>query len=87
MIYISLFTVAFMVATIIPFGSEAYFITLLSLDKYNNLVYLYKENFLELSEVFKVKSLNQFYIKLFGMLGTFAINLQEYFFLLYRQFS
>ena len=26
-----------MVATIIPFGSEAYFITLLSLDKYNHL--------------------------------------------------
>ncbi len=32
------------------------------LDKYNILVYLYKENFLELSEVFKVKSLNEFYI-------------------------
>ena len=32
------------------------------LDKYNILVYLYKENFAELSEVFKVKSLNQFYI-------------------------
>ena len=27
-----------MVATIIPFGSEAYFITLLSLDKYNNFI-------------------------------------------------
>jgi len=40
MIYISLFTVAFMVATIIPFGSEAYFITLLSLDKYNNFLLL-----------------------------------------------
>ena len=29
-----------MVATIIPFGSEAYFITLLSLGKYNNLFLL-----------------------------------------------
>jgi membrane protein YqaA with SNARE-associated domain len=27
-----------MVATIIPFGSEAYFITLLSLEKYNNFI-------------------------------------------------
>ena len=27
-----------MVATIIPFGSEVYFITLLSLDKYNNFI-------------------------------------------------
>ena len=32
------------------------------LDKYNILVYLYKENFIGLSEIFKVKSLNQFYI-------------------------
>ena len=32
------------------------------LDKYNILVYLYKENFLELSELFKVKSLNEFYV-------------------------
>ena len=32
------------------------------LDKYNILVYLYKENFTELGEVFKVKSLNEFYI-------------------------
>ena len=36
MIYISLFTVAFMVATIVPFGSEAYFVTLLSMGKYND---------------------------------------------------
>ena len=36
--------------------------SLKDLDKYNILVYLYKENFLELSEVFKVKSLSQFYI-------------------------
>ena len=40
MIYISLFIVAFTVATIIPFGSEAYFITLLSLGEYNNLLLL-----------------------------------------------
>ena len=40
MIYFSLFAVAFMVATIIPFGSEAYFIALLSLGDYNNLLLL-----------------------------------------------
>ena len=40
MIYLSLFTVAFMVATIIPFGSEAYFITLLSLEEYNHFFLL-----------------------------------------------
>ena len=40
MIYISLFTVAFMVATIVPFGSEMYFVTLLSINKYNNLLLL-----------------------------------------------
>jgi len=32
------------------------------LDKYNILVYLYKENFVQLNEIFKVKSLNEFYI-------------------------
>ena len=32
------------------------------IDKYNILVYLYKENFIELNELFKVKSLNEFYI-------------------------
>jgi len=32
------------------------------LDKYNIIVYLYKENFIELNELFKVKSLNEFYI-------------------------
>ena len=32
------------------------------LDKYNILLYLYKENFISLNEIFKVKSLNQFYI-------------------------
>tara|TARA_B100001778_G_scaffold89325_1_gene72774 strand:+ start:187 stop:621 length:435 start_codon:yes stop_codon:yes gene_type:complete len=40
MIYFSLFVVAFMVATIIPFGSEVYFITLLSLGEYNTLFLL-----------------------------------------------
>ena len=40
MIYISLFTVSFMVATIVPFGSEMYFATLLSLNKYNNFALL-----------------------------------------------
>ncbi len=32
------------------------------IDKYNILVYLYKENFTELSEIFRVKSLTEFYI-------------------------
>ena len=32
------------------------------IDKYNILIYLYKENFSELNEIFKVKSLNEFYI-------------------------
>ena len=40
MIYLSLFTVCFLVATIVPFGSEMYFGTLLSLNKYNNLLLL-----------------------------------------------
>ena len=40
MIYLSLLTVSFMVATIIPFGSEMYFGTLLSLGKYNNFLLL-----------------------------------------------
>ncbi len=31
------------------------------IDKYNILVFLYKENFVELSEIFKVKSLTEFY--------------------------
>lgn len=36
--------------------------SLKDIDKYNILVFLYKENFLELNELFKVKSLNQFYV-------------------------
>ena len=40
MIYLSLFVVSFMVATIIPFGSEIYFATLLTIDDYNSLLLL-----------------------------------------------
>ena len=40
MIYLTLFTISFMVATIVPFGSEMYFGTLLSLGKYNNFFLL-----------------------------------------------
>ena len=40
MVYLSLFTVSFLVATIIPFGSEMYFATLLALDNYNSLLHL-----------------------------------------------
>ena len=36
--------------------------TLGDLDKYNIVLYLFKENFVNLSEIFKVKSLNEFYI-------------------------
>ena len=40
MVYLSLFTVSFLVATIIPFGSEMYFATLLAMDNYNSLLLL-----------------------------------------------
>ena len=40
MIYLSLFVVSFLVATIIPFGSEIYFASLLALDNYNSLLLL-----------------------------------------------
>ena len=40
MIYLSLFTVSFLVATIIPFGSEMYFATLLAMGNYNSLLLL-----------------------------------------------
>ena len=36
--------------------------SLKDIDKYNILVFLYKENFIELNELFKVKSLNEFYV-------------------------
>ena len=36
--------------------------SLKDIDKYNILVFLYKENFVELNELFKVKSLTEFYI-------------------------
>ena len=35
MIYLSLFALSFLVATIIPFGSEAYLASLIILNKYN----------------------------------------------------
>ena len=41
MIYFSLFTVCFLVATIIPFGSEAYSSSLLLSNKYNSLLLLF----------------------------------------------
>jgi len=40
MVYLSLFTVSFLVATIIPFGSEIYFATLLAMGNYNSLLLL-----------------------------------------------
>ena len=40
MIYLSLFIVSFMVATIVPFGSEIYFATLLTMGNYNTLLLL-----------------------------------------------
>ena len=40
MIYLSLFTVSFLVATIIPFGSEMYFAALLAIGNYNSLLLL-----------------------------------------------
>ena len=40
MIYLSLFIVCFLVATIIPFGSEMYFATLLAMGNYNSLLLL-----------------------------------------------
>ena len=40
MIYLSLFTVSFLVATIIPFGSEMYFAALLAMGNYNSLLLL-----------------------------------------------
>ena len=40
MIYFSLFVVSFLVATIVPFGSEIYFATLLAVDNYNSLLLL-----------------------------------------------
>ena len=40
MIYLSLFVVSFMVATIVPFGSEIYFASLLAMDNNNSLLLL-----------------------------------------------
>ena len=41
MIYLSLFALSFFVATIIPFGSEAYLASLIILNKYNILLLLF----------------------------------------------
>ena len=51
-----------MVATIIPFGSEAYFITLLSLEKYNHFI------------LFSVVSLGNVLGSLFNWICGFYIN-------------
>ena len=40
MIYLSLFVVSFMVATIVPFGSEIYFASLLAIEDYDSLLLL-----------------------------------------------
>ena len=40
MVYLSLFTVSFLIATIIPFGSEIYFSSLLAIDNNNSLLLL-----------------------------------------------
>jgi len=41
LIYLSLFTLSFLVATIIPFGSEAYLASLIILNKYNIFLLLF----------------------------------------------
>ena len=41
MIYFSLFTLSFFVATIIPFGSEAYLVSLIVQNKYNVILLLF----------------------------------------------
>jgi len=40
MIYFSLFALSFLVATIIPFGSEVYFASLLAMEKYSSILLL-----------------------------------------------
>lgn len=45
MIYLSLFTLSFFVATIIPFGSEAYLASLIILNKYNIFLLLFSASF------------------------------------------
>ena len=40
MIYFSLFVLSFLVATIIPFGSEVYFASLLAMEKYSSILLL-----------------------------------------------
>ena len=41
MVYLSLFTLSFFVATVIPFGSEAYLASLIILNKYNIYLLLF----------------------------------------------
>ena len=41
MIYLSLFTLSFFVATVIPFGSEAYLASLIILNKYNAVLLIF----------------------------------------------
>lgn len=45
MIYLSLFTLSFFVATIIPFGSEAYLTSLIILNEHNILILLFSASF------------------------------------------
>ena len=40
MIYFSLFVLSFLVATIVPFGSEVYFASLLAMEKYSSILLL-----------------------------------------------
>jgi membrane protein YqaA with SNARE-associated domain len=40
MIYFSLFALSFIVATIVPFGSEVYFSSLLAMDTYSSILLL-----------------------------------------------
>ena len=61
MIYLTLFTIGFMVATIVPFGSEMYFATLLAMNKYNSIL------FISLSVISKLSS--KFLKRLFSVHG------------------
>ena len=45
LIYLSLFTLSFFVATIVPFGSEAYLVSLIVSNKYNVFLLLFSASF------------------------------------------
>ena len=45
MIYLYLFFLSFFVATIIPFGSEAYLISLIIMNKYNAILLIFSASF------------------------------------------